>query len=137
MGYFSELDFTQQKDNEWGNPSRVQQLTDQLYCLNERLVDLEDQCPGDVMDPRFDRTFYSECLTESCDDADTMQGVLQAIRRTEELLCIAEEDERLNNEERQRQAAWRNTVRETGATPDYQIVLLGVFFPAEDRSAAA
>lgn len=137
MGYFSELDFTQREEREWDNPTKVQQLTDRMNYLNERLADLEDECPRDRLAPEFDRMFCSECSTGVYDDTDTIQGVLQAIRKADDVLRIAEKEEQREIEEQQRYMEWRNTVLETGATPDYQIVLLGVFFPAKDHSAAA
>ena len=131
MGYFSELDYMQHEEMEWGNPTTVQQLADRIDCLNESLNDLEDRCPRDMCDPGFDRMFYSECQSGACEDLNTLQGVLQEIRNTEELLRIAEQ------EEQQDRVKWRNTVLETGATPDYQIVLLSAFFPVADPSVAA
>lgn len=136
MGYFSELDLTNY-ENEWGSPSKVQQLTDQLCVLNERLINLGGWCPRDMLNPSFDRCFYSECLSGICDDVNTIQGVLQAIRKTEELLRVAEDEERRELEEQQRLLAWRTVVLETGATPDHQIVLMDAFFPVNDRLAAA
>lgn len=137
MGYFSELDFTQREDTAWSNPTKMQQLTDEIHYLNEQLIDLEDQYPRDMSDHGFDQMFYSECLTGTCDDANTMQGVLQAIRKKEDLLQIAKAEEQMEFEEKQRRMEWRNTILETGETPDYQIVLLGVFFTPADHSAAA
>ena len=136
MGYFSELDFMQYEETERSDLSKVECLTDRMNSLNERLDELVDQCPGGMLDQEFDRMFYAECLTE-IDDSNTVQGVLQEIRKTEEQLRIAEEEERQAQREQQRQMDWRNTVLETGATPDYQIVLMGVFFPAADHSVAA
>lgn len=136
MGYYSALDL-EQRENEWGTPTKSQQLSDRLCYLNERLIDLEELCPRNMMDPSFDRWFYSECASGASDDLCTVQGVLQAIRRTEERLLLAEEEEQRELEEQQRRMAWRAAVRETGATPDHQIVLLDAFFPAEGRSAAA
>ena len=137
MGYFSEMDFMNREETEWSNPSNVQQLRDQIEYLNESLIDLDGQFPRDMCDPEFDRMFYAECLTEVHDDADTVQGVLQAIRKTEDQLRIAKEEERRAAEGQSRRMDWESTVLETGATPDYQIVLLSVFFPAADPSAAA
>ena len=137
MGYFSELDFTQREEKAWDNPTTVQQLAYRSNYLNERLADFEEECPHDMMDPGFDRMFYSECSTGVCGDVNTIQGVLQAIRKTDDLLRIAEKEEQREIEEQQRRAEWRNTVWETGETPDYQIVLVGVFFPAEGHSVAA
>lgn len=122
MGYFSEFDVMQHEDAAWdGSTVKVQQLAGRIDDLNERFAELENRCSRDLWDPEFDRVFYSECLTEAGDDMDTMQGVMQAIRKTEELLRIAEEEEQQRND-------WRNTVWETGATPDDQIVLLSAFF---------
>ena len=137
MGYFSELDFTQCEDMAWSNPTKVQQLSDEIHYLNERILDLEEQCPRDMSDHKFDQMFYSECLEGSCEDSDTIQGVLQSIRKTEDLLRIAEEEEQRKLDEKQQRMEWRNTILETGATPDSQIVLLGVFFPVADHSVAA
>ena len=137
MGYFSELDFTQHEEKEWGDPTQVQQLAARIYDLNEHLDDLEKQCSRDMLDPEFDRMFYSECLTGNLDDASTIQGVLQEIRKAEDMRHLAEEEEQRELEEQHQRMEWRTTVWETGATPDYQIVLLGVFFPAEDHSVAA
>ena len=137
MGYFSELDFTQCEDTAWSNPTKVQQLSDEIHYLNERILDLEEQCPRDMSDHKFDQMFYSECLEGTYEDSNTVQGVLQTIRKTEDLLRIAEEEEQRKLEEKQQRMEWRNTILETGATPDYQIVLLGVFFPVADHSVAA
>ena len=137
MGYFSELDYMQHEEAEWSIATKVQQLTDQIQYLNERLIDLESQCPRDMLNPEYDHKFYSECLTGNGDDVDTIQGVLHNLRKTKELLRIAEAEARRESEEQQERMEWRNTVLETGATPDYQIVLLGVFFPVADHSTAA
>ena len=137
MGYFSELDYVQHEEMEWSNPTTVQRLADRIDCLNESLNDLVDRCPHDMCDPGFDRMFYSECLSEVCDNVSTMQGLLQEIRKTEELLLIAEQEERRETEEQRERMKWRSTVLETGATPDYQVVLLSAFFPAADPSVAA
>ena len=137
MGYFSELDYMQHEEMEWSNPTAVQQLADRIDCLNERFNDLEDRCPRDMSDPVFDRMFYSECQSGACEDLNTLQGVLREIRKTEELLRLAEEDERREAEEQRERVNWRTTVLETGATPDYQIVLVSAFFTAADPSVAA
>ena len=83
MGYFSELDYMQYDEREWGSPTQAQQLIDRIDCLKESLVDLENQCPRDMCDPEFDRIFYSECMTDFCDDVHTIQGILQEIRKAE------------------------------------------------------
>ena len=137
MGYFSELDYTQHEEAEWGSTAKVQQLTDQIQYLNESLIALDSQCPHDMFNAEYDHKFYSECLTGNWNDTDTIQGVLHNLRKTRELLRIAEAEERRELEEQQERMEWRNTVLETGATPDYQIVLLGVFFPAADHTIAA
>ena len=137
MGYFSELDFMEREEAEYSRATKVEQLTERMVYLSEQFADLVERCPSDMADPDFDGKFYSECLTEADDDTSTVQGVLQTIRKTKELLRIAEEEERQKAEEQQHRLEWRNTVWETGATPDYQIVLLSVFFPAADRSVAA
>jgi len=137
MGYFSELDFVQHEDTGWSGTAKLQELADQMELLNERLLVVQEDCPHDMCDPNFDRMFYSECLSEVDNDLTTVQGVLQAIRNTEDQLRIAEEEERRESEEQQRWMEWRNTVLETGATPDYQIVLVSVFFPAAGHSVAA
>ena len=137
MGYFSEMDFMQCEEMGWSEPTNVQQLKDRIQSLHDSLADLKDRCPRDVREPEFDRMFYSECLNVTEGDANTIQGLLQDIRKTEEQLRIAEEEKRRETEEQQRQTEWRNTVLETGATPDYQIVLMSVFFPAAGNSAAA
>ena len=137
MGCFSELEYMQHEESEWGSAAKVQQLADQIQYLNESLMDLEAQCPGDLLNPAYDRMFYSECLTGNRNDANTIQGVLHNLRETKELLRMAEAEERREIEERQERLEWRNTVLETGATPDDQFVLLSVFFPAADRSTAA
>lgn len=137
MGYFSELDYMQHEKAEWSSATKVQQLTDQIQYLNERLVDLEDHCPRDISNPEYDHRFYSECLTGTWNDENTIQGVLHHLRKTKELLRIAEAEEQRELKEQQERMDWRNTVWETGATPDYQIVLLSVFFPAADPTVAA
>ena len=137
MGYFSEMDYMQHEEAQRSSAAKVQQLTDQIQCLNERLVDLEDHCARDVLNPEYDHQFYSECLTGTWDDVNTVQGVLHNLRKTEELLQIAEVEEQRELKGQQERMEWRNTVLETGATPDYQIVLLSAFFPAEDPSVAA
>lgn len=137
MGYFTELDFAQREERVWGEPTKLQQLTDRINCLNNHLIDLEERSPRDMRDPCFDRAFYSECSAGAYDDLNTMQGVLQAIRKTDDLLQIAEKEEQQKMEEQQQRMEWRSTVWETGATPDYQIVLLGVFFPVDGHSVAA
>ena len=137
MGYFSELDYMQHEEAEWSSAEKVQQLTDQIHHLNESLIDLESQYPRDMLNPEYDHKFYSECLTGNGDDMDTIQGVLHNLRKTKELLRIAEAEERQELEKQQERMEWRNTVLETGATPDYQIVLPGVFFLVADHSAAA
>ena len=137
MGYFSELDYMQHEEVEWSSAAKVQQLADRIDYLNDSLVDMEEQCPRDMCDPGFDRMFYSECLVDACGDVNTIQGVLQEIRKTEELLRIAAVEEQRELKEQQERTDWRNTVWRTGATPDYQIVLLSAFFPAADPSVAA
>ncbi len=137
MGYFSELDYMQREEAEWSSPTKVQQLVDRIDCLNESLVDLENQCPRDMLNPEYDNKFYSECLTGTWADVDTIQGVLHNLRKTKELLRIAEVEEQRELKEQQECMDLRSAVWETGATPDYQIVLLNVFFPAADPSVAA
>lgn len=137
MGYFSELEYTRHEEAEWSSAAKVQQLTDQIRYLNDRLVDLESQVPGDMLNPEYDHRFYSECLTGTWDDTKSIQGVLHNLRKTQELLRIAEAEDRRELEEQQEYLKWRNTVLETGATPDHQIVLLSVFFPAAGPSVAA
>ena len=137
MGYFSELDYMQHEEAEWSSPTGVQRLIDRMDHLNERLADLEDPCGHDASNPEYDRQFYSECLTGDWEDVDTIQGVLYDLRKTKEQLQMAEAEEQRKLQEQQDRMDWRNTVWETGATPDYQIVLLSVFFPAADPSAAA
>ena len=136
MGYFSEMDFMQYEEAEWSSSSKVQLLAERIDYLNESLADLEARCPRDMSDPGYDRMFYAESLNETC-DVSTIQGVLQGICKTEELLQIAEDEARREREEQQRHREWSSTVLETGATPDYQIVLLSVFFPVADPSVAA
>ena len=137
MGYFSELDYMQREEAKWSNAAKVQQLTDQIQYLNERLADLEEHCPRDMSNPEYDHQFYSECLTGTWDDVNTIQGVLHNLRKTKEQLRIAEVEEQRELKEQQERMDWRNTVWETGATPDYQIVLLNVFFSVADPSVAA
>ena len=137
MGYFSELDYMQHEETEWSNQTTVRQVADRIDCLNERLNDMEDRYPRDMCDPGFDRAFYSECLSGTCEDLNTLQGVLREIRNMEELLRIAEQEEQRAAKEQRERVNWKNTILETGATPDYQIVLLSAFFPVADPSVAA
>ena len=135
MGYFSEMDYMQHEETEGSSAAKVQQFTDQIQYLNERIVDLGD--PSDMLNPEYDHQFYSECLTGAFEDMNTVQGVLHNLRKTSEMLRIAEAEEQRELREQQERMGWRNTVWETGATPDNQIVLLSVFFSAADPSVAA
>ncbi len=97
----------------------LQLYLEDLYAVQDELASI---CPKEPLHPLYDRCFYEDYITERYEMPTTIQGVLRAINSVKEEL----EDRKLRETEQNRLVA---SILDSGATPDGQIVMVGVFLP--------
>lgn len=119
MGFFSNLNISMQEQGEPTVSLWVERMRSRLDYLWEQL---ETLLRLSEVPQLHDRYFYSNHVPEAYELPDTVQGTLAAIHSVTQQL-----------EERQaselRYDLWLKTVRETGVTPDGQMVLPRHIFP--------
>ena len=97
----------------------LQLYLEDLYAAQDELASI---CPKEPLHPLYDYYFYEDHVTERYEIPTTVQGVLRAIDAVKEEL----ENRKLCEAEQNRLVS---SILDSGATPDGQIVMVGVFLP--------
>ena len=124
MGYFSEFDMMNTKEQETIEPTYLEKLNSQLYYLEDKLASLESKRAFDVW---HDEIFADALPLYDYDEPDTAYGLRKAISNIKEKI-EAEYDKNM------RMLEWRISVLLKGETPEGQLAFSDMFSFSADAA---
>lgn len=102
MGYFSSWEIhVHMEEREPSYPTRRETLQYFLEDLEEKLEELDEKRPHDMLDPLFDRHFYSDHIVHYYENPSTVQDVLFCIEEVKDLIYAIDVEEGIIEEAEQ------------------------------------
>ena len=124
MGYFSEFEMMNTKEQETIEPTYLEKLNSRLCYLEDKLASLESKKAFDVW---HDDIFADALPLYDYDEPDTASGLRKAISNIKEKI-EAEYDKNM------RMLEWRISVLLKGETPEGQLAFTDMFSFSADAA---